>query len=356
MLKPIQHIIIFAVFAMGCAKSPSSADPSAIRMLVASLPNTLNPRTALDQASQKILAAVYPSVIEPSAPHTVSPDGKRWRFKAGLVAPAENLAECLKEYQTGEPPSAFRDVFKDVAAIEAQGGELAITLKRPNPDFADEATGVRFFRQPGRLACQDPVEGQPITSPGPYRIGDGRYASAIPERRLDLVPNPLTADGLSPLSIYFVKDENTRALRILRGEIDAAWTAISLAKERWIERELTRDFTHQEVHGSSVSYLAFNLNDPILRDVRVRRAIAAAIDKRAIIEQKLYGFCDPASSFLPPDHPDLLKASFPYDPARARAWLDEAGYPARDGKPRFTLKYKTTPVREGIEFSQMVRH
>jgi len=75
-------------------------------------------------------------------------------------------------------------------------------------------------------------------------------------------------------------------------------------------------------------YLVFNLHDPAVADVRVRRAIAHAIDRNALSELLFPGATLPARSALPPGSPahDInAKEHYPYDPTRARALLKEAG-------------------------------
>jgi peptide/nickel transport system substrate-binding protein len=95
--------------------------------------------------------------------------------------------------------------------------------------------------------------------------------------------------------------------------------------------------------GTVYAYLALNLRDPTLRDVRVRRAIAHAINLDPVIHYLWRDQVRPAYSVLPPQHwaydPDVAK--YPYYPALARKLLDEAGYRANKGV-RFHVAMKTT--------------
>jgi peptide/nickel transport system substrate-binding protein len=82
------------------------------------------------------------------------------------------------------------------------------------------------------------------------------------------------------------------------------------------------------------SYIGFNFRQPLLQDVRVRQALAYAIDRQTIIQQVYQGLAQPTYSAYGPTcwcyNPDVPHRD--YDPARARALLEEAGYlPGPDG-------------------------
>jgi peptide/nickel transport system substrate-binding protein len=75
------------------------------------------------------------------------------------------------------------------------------------------------------------------------------------------------------------------------------------------------------------TYLGMNCDDPLLRDVRVRRAVVRSIDRAGIVASKFRGHAVLSSSMLAPSnwaHVDLPGA-YAYDPAEARALLREAG-------------------------------
>ena len=88
----------------------------------------------------------------------------------------------------------------------------------------------------------------------------------------------------------------------------------------------------EDTSGTQIQYLAFNLRDPLLKDVRVRQAIACSIDRILLIQTLLRGHAQPAVSLLPASH-WAFTADVPrynYDPARAAQLLDESAIlPAR---------------------------
>ena len=92
-----------------------------------------------------------------------------------------------------------------------------------------------------------------------------------------------------------------------------------------------------------MNYLAFNTRDPILKDARVRQALAYAIDRPTMLRYLWRGFAEPASSILPPQS-WAYNADVPhydFNPEHARQLLEAAGYREVNGV-RFHLVMKTS--------------
>jgi ABC-type transport system substrate-binding protein len=138
-------------------------------------------------------------------------------------------------------------------------------------------------------------------------------------------------------------------------------------RTRWLKEQHPNRFELIEAPGVNVSYLAFNLRDPLLQDLRVRKALAMTIPVRSIIDHKLAGMAENASSFLAPFLPEaMLPAQSPGNltenseetRAKASTLLDQAGYPrsARTGiREGLRLTFKTTPIREGYEIVRILQ-
>src|SRR5262249_8345391 len=96
----------------------------------------------------------------------------------------------------------------------------------------------------------------------------------------------------------------------------------------------------------NITHLGVNLQDPILKDRRVRQAIAYAIDKEAIIKDILRGQARPARSILPPGQWAFEPGAenYTYNPDLAKKLLDEAGKTEKQGQPRMKLSLKTSPL------------
>jgi peptide/nickel transport system substrate-binding protein len=138
-----------------------------------------------------------------------------------------------------------------------------------------------------------------------------------------------------------VPDATTRALELRKGSADMAINALTADTVVALERE--PNLRIERGPGTILAYIGFNTRDPLLRDARVRQAIACAIDRRPLLQYIWRGFAQPASSVLPVQSWAYAPSAtaFTYDPDRARQMLDAAGYPLTNGV-RFRLTMKTS--------------
>jgi peptide/nickel transport system substrate-binding protein len=109
----------------------------------------------------------------------------------------------------------------------------------------------------------------------------------------------------------------------------------------------------------NMTYLGMNVRDAALKKPEVREAIARALDIPDLITYRMANLARPANSILSPIHwayePDV--ATYPYDPAKARALLDQAGFKDPDGDgplPRLTLTYKTSTKKDRIGLARLI--
>jgi peptide/nickel transport system substrate-binding protein len=184
----------------------------------------------------------------------------------------------------------------------------------------------------------DEVSLHPIGS-GPFR-----FVTAEPDKEVVIERNDRywgEKAKLKRVRFAVTPDVNTRALELRKGSADVAVTSLTGDMVLALEREPNLVVVHAP--GTVLGYLAFNTRDPILKDVRVRQAMAHAIDRTPIIHYLLRDFARPAFSLLPPES-WAYNADVPHyehDPDRARQLLDQAGYPAMNGV-RFHLTMKTS--------------
>lgn len=177
---------------------------------------------------------------------------------------------------------------------------------------------------------------------GPYVLRELNTSHAL------LAPNPHYF-GKRPRTPFvefkFVRDAAARLLMLVGGSADLLQNSVRLDL---VDEIKTRPRVKLDSAPSVIlTYLMMNNDDPLLKDRRVREAIAHAIDRRAVVAAKFGGRARLANGLLPEMHwayaTDL--PSRDRDLARAKQLLDEAGFrdPDADGpRPRFSLVYKTS--------------
>lgn len=209
----------------------------------------------------------------------------------------------------------------------------------------------------------DTAPTDPGLAMGPYRI-----AAVTPGSRIELARNPHWR-GPNPAfeRIVIRAIENTAALEanLLAGEIDMIEGSLGLALDQALAFEKRHGERFRVVYKPGLIYehIDLRLDNPILADVRVRRALVLAIDRELISRQLFEGRQPVAHSFVSPL--DRMLASelpvWPYDPARARALLEEAGWRPGPGGIRRNLRgeplrldFQTTAGNRSRELVQQV--
>jgi peptide/nickel transport system substrate-binding protein len=188
------------------------------------------------------------------------------------------------------------------------------------------------------------------TPEDPLPIGAGPYRLAKREPGvLELDANPHWHRGAPnhpSLRFVVIRDDNTRALRMLAGQGDLAIASIPP-----LLLPMFRDdprFETRRTAGISTMYLGFQTLSPKLDDARVRRAIGHAIDRELLVRAKYDGLARVTDSWIPHGHWAEVDGLPPqaFDPDQARALLDAAGFPDPPGsEPRMRLALRTTSER-----------
>jgi peptide/nickel transport system substrate-binding protein len=186
------------------------------------------------------------------------------------------------------------------------------------------------------------LEGKPINEHArefgrkPVGIGPFRFESWEPQKQITLRANHDYYRGrpyIERAVTRVIPDTQTQFLELKAGGLDEMGLT-PLQYQRQTETEYFRDgFAKYKYLTNSYSYLGYNLTRPLFQDVRVRRAISHAIDKREIVDAVLLGLGSPAATpYKPGTYWINEKIEGPaYDPAKARALLEEAGWRDSDG-------------------------
>lgn len=194
-----------------------------------------------------------------------------------------------------------------------------------------------------------------LSSPfGSFPVGTGPFLFKEWDRGSHIVleRNPTYWDAPKPYLdrvVYrFIADASARSIAFETGEVQfAPFSPVALQD---VERLSGSPGLRLEQRGyewvGAWLYLEFNLDNPYLRDPRVRRAIAHAIHRDSIAEVVWYGYGRPAISPVPSSGGaffDPTVPQYPYDPKRAEALLDAAGFPRDQDGIRFSLRHDPLP-------------
>ena len=349
--------LLSAALLSGCLRRPTP-NPNVIVVAIPTGPNNLDPRFATDDASQKAdqlmlnglmrldeHMRVVPDLAEtldmPSPTTYVATLRRGVRFHDGHELTSADVVftfQCMLDPTFLSP---LRGAYRGLEKIEARDRYTVVfTLKEPFASFPISLVIPGIVPAGAGLAFRD----HPVGT-GPYRFV--RYAT---DDRLELAPFEGYFDGAPRnhgVILKIVPDDIMRGLELRKGTTDIVVNDLSPD----LVYQLKGNSQLQEVESPGVDYqyIGLNLRDPILRDVRVRQALAYAIDRHAIVDYLRRGLATPAVGLMPPLSWAFASDSFsfPYGPARARALLDEAGFPDPGGAaPRLRLSLKISQDQE----------
>jgi peptide/nickel transport system substrate-binding protein len=347
----------------------AAAEPPPLVVMIDSDPATLDPLLATDAYGVRIAhQLIFETFVVLGDDLSLQPGLARWerlsptryrftlaagrRFHSGAPLTAADAVYTLQRFMAPEVGSPYGAALREEIAAVQQTGALRfeVELKAPYAGFLSHLILPVVSREPGGV----PTPWGDLNGSGPFRF-ERREVGEIDLLRNPDYPRPA---GAARVEIKVVRDESTRLLKLEKGDIDLVVNVLPLDKIAQFQRgPLRKDYTVQEAPGLSFQYLGFNLKDPVLADVRVRRAIAHAIHVELLVERRQLGHSQRATGLMPPGSPfaDASLEPYAYDPAAARRLLDEAGYPVRDGK-RFALSYKTTTDRSAVIQARVIQN
>ena len=283
---------------------------------------------------------------------TVTPDNKTWAFKLrpgvkfhnGEPFNAAAVKFSFERAAADGTPNKDKAVFANIVNLSATDElTVVITLKNTNPDFLfqiGQATAVIVEPKSAATNATQPV------GTGPFKLESWTKGSQLVLARWDAYRDVATI-ALRRVTIRFISDAAAQVAALLAGDVDL-FPRVSAAKSL---AQFRADKRFQVLVGGSraKTIVAINNKKKPLDDVRVRRAIAMAIDRKQVIDGVADGFGTPIGSFYVPGAPGYvdLTAVNAYDPERAKALLKEAGITI---PLTLSLKLPPTPyARQGGE-------
>src|SRR5262245_12175426 len=354
-MRPSSGVALLAaslsICLAGCLKRAAD-NPHAIVVAITSGPSNFDPRIATDDSTQKIQQLIFNNLMDLDsdlragpglAERLDNPDPTTYvatlrqgvRFHDGHELTSADVVYTFNSFIDPEFISTRKVAFRGLAKVEARDRYTVVfTLRQP------------FLSFPYALVIPVVPEGAgPEFRDHPVGTGPYKFVSYAVDDRVELAPFDDYFGGKPPndgMILRIVPDELMRGLELQKGTVDV------------VVNDIGPDIVHQLAAsdrltvttspGTDYQYIGLNMHERALSDVRVRQALAYAIDRRAIVEHLRRGLATPAIGLLPARSwaftPNVR--SFEFDPAKARALLDDAGYRDPDGdgpepRLRFTL-------------------
>lgn len=348
--------------ALAALSTTAAAQSKQIPLLTVAISSDLrssNPGVNRDGNSDNILAHVVEGLVAYREDLTVGPmlaeswtigeDGKTYSFKLrqgvtfhnGAPLTSAEAAWSWRRYLDAKTAWQCRRFFDGVQ------GPKVTAIETPDPSiitFALEKPSGIFLVNMANIPCNAAIlhpssvsAGGEWVAPigtGPYRIGDwqrGRQIDLVRFDRYSALPGE--RDGLTGGKQAFAErvrflvtpDASVMKAAIYAGNIDVnpsiSPTEIEEAKQRGLQVQIEPTLSWRTMLVQTA--------DPLLSDVRVRRAIAHAIDLKEVSETASFGMAKPNPAAVPlasPFRTAAFEAWPAYDPAAAKKLLKEAGY------------------------------
>ena len=307
---------------------------------------TLEPTPGLDPTAgaassigEVVLYNVFETLTRINADSSIGPLlAERWEVSPDLRTLTFYLRKGVK-FSNGEPFNAAAVKFsferaagdkstnkdkRTFAAMESVGvvdeHTVVIINKEPDPDFLfymGQATAVIVEPKSAADNATKPV------GTGPYVLDNWAKGSSITLKASPSYRNP-AALKIRRATFRFISDPAAQVAAVLSGDVDA----FPRVAPRGAAQFKANSRLQTIVSGSRAkTVLTINNARKPLNDVRVRRAIGMAIDRKAVIQGAADGFGVPIGSHYVPGAPGYVDTTGvnPYDPERAKALLKEAG-------------------------------
>jgi peptide/nickel transport system substrate-binding protein len=242
-------------------------------------------------------------------------------FHDGSTMDAEDVKFSLDRARAEDSTNAQKALFADIASVDVvDAATVKVTLSQPNGNMLfNLAWGDAVIVAPESIAD---IKTTPVGT------GAFKFASWVQGDRIELAKNADywgTPAHLSGATFKFISDPTAAFAAVMAEDVDAF--AGFPAPENLPQFDADPRF--QVLVGSTEgeTILSTNNKQAPFDDLRVRRALAHAIDRQAIIDGAMFGYGTPIGTHFAPHNPAYtdLTGNSAYDPAQAKALLAEAG-------------------------------
>src|SRR5689334_3987674 len=355
----IHHLLLILLLLLPLAGCRRGAEPGTLVVAIEAAPAGFDPRfSSGNGVSARVMQLVYDTLVvkndqfefvpslaerfEESSDHQTFTFHLRQgvTFHNGKPLTSADVKYTFASIKDPATRSPIRGAVDKVTTIEVPDAQTVIFRASEPFDFIGSLPAIGIIPE-GAGAEQSAA---PVGS-GPYRFVSYNEGDAI-----HLEANPNYWDGapaIPRVRVKVVTDNSTRQAELMSGEVDLALNA-------QFDPETVRALQHRSDiqvvigDGANIGYLGANTtSSSLLSDVRVRQAVAYAIDRDTIIHRLLRDQARKANALMPPEHWAYSAniTVYDHDQQRAMRLLDEAGLADPDGdgpQTRFRLTIITS--------------
>lgn len=370
-------VILSTLLAFSCGRGCKPKDRENIITIDVGLPiETLDSRYATSATASRVAKLIYASLFEmgdDAAPVPFLAEGienvdensftvrlrPNLKFHDGTPLTAADVVYTFSGLKDPDVASPHGEKFNYVEKVFALSDhEIQFDLNAPHAPFVTDLCAIGIVSKKACEGRSQECRHENIGS-GPYMVKQFDQA----KEALTLTPFADWFEGAPKAVLEFrvVRDENTRILELIGKKADIVDSEFSPVNMQELKKQ--SHLSVKEIPGYGYTYLAFNVRGPradddksseqyqtrrAIADKRVRLAVAHAIDFDQIIDKIMLGSATRATGLIPHGHwakDENLKAPA-FDPKRAEALLDEAGFVRRGpNKMRFKITIASTPNR-----------
>lgn len=261
---------------------------------------------------------------------TISPDNLTYTFKLrpgvtfhdGAALTSADVKFSFERAVAPDSKNATKKVFAPIASIETPD-PLTVVLK-----LKEVSANLLFGLSFGDASILSTASAKDAATK-PVGTGAYKYLDWSRGNRLQYTRNDAWWGGraaIKDVTYRFIADPQAQLAAIQAGDCDALTNFGASESIDVLKRNANLKVSFGNTEGETI--LAMNNLKPPFNDLRVRKAIAHAIDRKTVIDGAMNGTATPIGTHFSPNHPaylDLTGAT-PYDPAKAKALLKEAGF------------------------------
>ncbi|MGW4410059.1 ABC transporter substrate-binding protein [Nonomuraea sp. NPDC004702] len=304
-----------AAFTVTADLPPAKGPVDAVTWALYAEPQSLDYAYAFDYPPNTVLANVCEQLmritpgfrVEPGlAGKAESPDPRRWvytirqgvRFHDGSPLTADDVVASMRRHMDPAVGSYWVSSYQNVKSVEKTGPmEVTVHLKKPDHLFNEQmGTSAGTIESAAFLAAQGAGYGTPdkgVNCTGPYALDKWEKGQAINLKRFDGYWDPALKARAATVRNVFISDPAARVNALLSGEADGSYLVPTTGFTRLGSASSGKLYFGPNT--AAVSLIPLDLKGT-LGDLRLRKALSMALDRKAILQASVAGVATPAKA------------------------------------------------------------